>query len=126
MNRYIILGRDWLKQFDVYMNYDLGCLKVGKSYIKVEEDSHISFWVRLSKETVISPQTGKLCMCKVNRNPKLLSSKLPDVLATKDSVSRQEPGLLAINSIIKRNRQGRYPMFLLNNTNKSVNLKKVA
>ena len=42
MNRNIILGRDWLKHFGVHMYYDLGCIKIGKSYVKMEEDIHIS------------------------------------------------------------------------------------
>ena len=42
MNRNIILGRDWFKQFGVHIFYDLGCISVGKSYIILEEDLHIS------------------------------------------------------------------------------------
>ena len=34
MNRNIILGRDWLKQLAVSMYYDLGCIRIGKSYVK--------------------------------------------------------------------------------------------
>ena len=55
MNRNIILGRDWLKQFGVCMYYDLGCIRVGKSYVKLEEDLHISSIVRLATKTQIKP-----------------------------------------------------------------------
>ena len=67
----------------------------------MEEDIHISSLVRLSKETLISPQTGRLCMCKVKGNRKLFISKLHQVLGNEDSVPNQEPGLLTINSIAK-------------------------
>ena len=60
MNRNIILGRDWLKQFGVHMYYDLGCIRVGKSYVKMEEDIHISSLIRLKHKAVIKPQTHKL------------------------------------------------------------------
>ena len=48
MNRNIILGRDWLKQFGVHMYYGLGCIRIGKSYVKMEEDIHISSLARLT------------------------------------------------------------------------------
>ena len=56
MNRNIILGRDWLKQFGVCMYYDLGCIRVGRSYIKLEEDLHISSIVRLATKTKLNPK----------------------------------------------------------------------
>ena len=37
MNRNIILGRDWLRQFGVCMSYDIGCIEIDKSYVKMEE-----------------------------------------------------------------------------------------
>ena len=48
MNRNIILGRGLLKQFGVCMYYDLGCIRIGKSYFKMEEDAHISSLARLA------------------------------------------------------------------------------
>ena len=47
MNSNIILGRDWLKQFGVCMYYDLRCMRIGKSYVRNEEDTHISSLARL-------------------------------------------------------------------------------
>ena len=58
MNRNIIMSRDWLKQFDVCMNYDLGCIRIGKSYIKCE-DLHISSIARLTIETIIKTTMWK-------------------------------------------------------------------
>ena len=55
MNRNIILGRDWLKQSGVHMYYDLGCISIGKSYIKMEEDIHISSLARCPAHTIIRP-----------------------------------------------------------------------
>ena len=41
MNRNFILGREWLKQSGVCICYDLHCIRIGKSYFKMEEDIHI-------------------------------------------------------------------------------------
>ena len=121
MNRNIILGRDWLKQFGVHMYYDLGCIRVGKSYVKMEEDIHISSLIRLKHKTVIKPQTGKLCWGRVKGNIQLLKSKLHQVMSIENS---NEPGLMTTNSLVKINKHGKCPIFILNNTNKRIVLKK--
>ena len=47
MNRNLILGRDWLKQNGVRMYFDLGLLRIDKTYVQLQEDIHISSVVRL-------------------------------------------------------------------------------
>ena len=41
MNKNFILCTDWLKQFGVCIYFDLGSIRIGKSYVKME-DIHIS------------------------------------------------------------------------------------
>ena len=67
-NRNIILGRNWLKQFGVYMYYDLGCIRIGKLYVKMEEDIHIFSLARLTALTIIRLQTGMFCLCIAKGN----------------------------------------------------------
>ena len=56
----MILGRDWLKQFgDICMYCDLGCIRIGKSYVKIEKDIHISSLARLTTDTLIRPARQK-------------------------------------------------------------------
>ena len=47
----IILCRDWLKELGVGMYYDLGCIRIGKFYVRIEEDIHISSLARLITHT---------------------------------------------------------------------------
>ena len=68
------------------MYYDLGWIRVGKSYIKLEEDLHISSIARLTTETIIKPQSGKVCLCRVKGNEQVLNSKLHQVIATENSI----------------------------------------
>ena len=124
MNRNIILGRDWLKQSGVHMYYDLGCIRVGKSYIKLEEDLHISSIARLTTETIIKPQSGKVCLCRVKGNDQVLNYKLHHVIAAEKSTLNQEPRLIVVNSIVKVTKQGKILAFMINNTNKTINLSK--
>ena len=65
MNRNIIFGKDWLKQFGLCIYYDIRCIRVCKSYIKLEEDLHISSIARLTTETIRKPQSGEVCLCTV-------------------------------------------------------------
>ena len=124
MNRNIILGRDWLKLFGVCKHYDLGWIRSGKSYVQMEEDIHIYSLARLTAHTIITPQTGKFCLCIAKDKYQLLNSKLHQVIPTKDSTISREPGLLTVNSIVKTSKQGRFSVFLINNTNKPIQLRK--
>ena len=74
MKRNIILVRDWLKQFVVGMYCDLGCIQIGKSYVKMEEGMHISSLARLTVNTIMRPLPGKFCVCIAKRNKQLLNS----------------------------------------------------
>lgn len=40
-NRCVILGRDWLRMNGVRIYFDLGCLRIGKIYVKLQEDIYI-------------------------------------------------------------------------------------
>ena len=119
MNKNIILNRDQLKQFGAHMYYDLGCIRVGKSYIKLEKDFHISSIARLTTEAIIKPQSGKVCLCRVKGNEQVLNSKLHQVIAAEDSTLNQEPGPIVVNSIVKVTKQGKFLAFIINNTNKT-------
>ena len=89
MNRNIILGRDWLNQFGVHIYYDLGCIRIGKSYVKMEEDIHISSLARFTAHIIIAPQTGKFCLCKAKGNEQLLNYKFHQVIPTEDRPSAE-------------------------------------
>ena len=58
------------------MYYDLSSIQVGKSYVKIEEDIHISSLVRLGTNTIIKSQTRQLFWAKVKGNSQLSKTKL--------------------------------------------------
>ena len=119
MNRNV-LGRDWLKQFGVQMYCNLGCVQVGKSNVKGEEDFYISSHVRPGTKKTIKPQTGNLCWGKIMGNTQLSKTKLHQVMSIKEN---HEPSVIII---VKVNNQARFSIFTLNTTNKTTKLKKVA
>ena len=103
------------------MYYDLGCIWVGKSYVKMEEDIHISSLLRLGTKAIIKPEAGKVCWGKVKANSQLSKTNLHQVMSIKEN---QEPGLLNINSVVKVDEQGRSSLSILNTTTKINKLKK--
>ena len=72
INRNIILGGDWLKQFGVCISYNLGCIRMSKSYVKMEGDGCISSLARLTAHTIIRLQRGEFCLCIAKGNKQLL------------------------------------------------------
>ena len=49
LNRNFILGRDWLIQNGIRMYFDLGMLRIGRTFVKFEEDCHIASILRIGK-----------------------------------------------------------------------------
>jgi hypothetical protein len=58
MNRNVILGKDWLTQNGVRLYFDLGCLRIGKCYVSLEEDIKIAYIVRCAKDAVLKPHVA--------------------------------------------------------------------
>ena len=90
----------------------------------MEEDIHITSLARLTAHTVIKLQTGKSCLCIANGNKQLLNFKFLQVIPNEDSTISREPGLLMVKFILKTSKQGKFSMFLINDTNKCIWLRK--
>ena len=113
MNRNIILGREWFKQFGVCMYYDLGCIRIGKSHVEMNEDIQIYSLTRLTAHKIIRLQTKRFCLCIAKGNEQLLNSKFHQVIPTENSTISREPDLLTSNSIVTNSKQGKFSVFLL-------------
>ena len=56
MNRNVILGRHFLTNNGVRLYYDLGCLRINKHFVSLEEDLHIASLARLTQLVKLKPQ----------------------------------------------------------------------
>ena len=61
MKKNVILGIDFLKNNNVRLYYDLGCLRIKNAYVPFEEDMQISSRVRVASNQVLKPQTRIIC-----------------------------------------------------------------
>ena len=124
LNRKIILGRYWLIQNGVRMYFDLGCLRVGNTYVPLEEDIHIASIVRLAAKAVIKPQTAHVSQGKLKQNVGLNNEQLFQIASIENGYISNEPGLMIANSVIKPNITGKFPVLIVNDTNKTIKLRK--
>ena len=121
MNRNIILGLDFLKNNDVRLYYDLGCLRIKNSYVPFEEDIQIASLVRLTSDQTIKPQTSCVCNAKIQNNPDLPPT-LYQVSGVDKGYLSQEPGLMLANTVMKLHDQRTFPVMIVNTTNKTYHL----
>ena len=123
LNRNFILGRDWLKQNGIRMYFDLGMLRIGRMYVKFEEDCHIESILRLNRKIIIKPQSAKICHVRLNQGFQLPNSKVIEITPLNECIN-DEPGLHIRESITTSNNPIRIPIMIINETNRYYRLKK--
>ena len=123
INRNIILGQDFLRDKGVRLYYDLNCLRIGKSYIPFEEDLQIASLVRLTTDQIIKPQSSCVCNGKIRSNPDL-PPNIYQICEVDKGYLSHEPGLTLTNSVVKITNEGKFPVMIVNNTNKTFRLRR--
>ena len=76
MNQNMIVGCDWLTKNGVRLYLDLGSLRIGKTYVPLVEDIHISSVVRTTKKLILKLQTTNICQCRIRNSPDLPNTEL--------------------------------------------------
>lgn len=119
----MILGRDWLKQNGVRLYFDLGYLRVGKTYVRLE-DIHISSITRLQKKVILKPNSATVCHVKLNNSFNVGESKLLTLTELSTGFLSEQPEITICESINKVNNPHKVPVMLVNNSQKFINLKR--
>ena len=121
INRNLILGRDWLKQNWVLLYYDLGCLQ---TYMFLEEDIHVASIVRIASIVILKPQTANIGTGHLRHKIEGYDVGTLEMPSIENVYVGTEPGLMIGNAIVKPNKGGKFPVMIVNNTNKTMKLKK--
>ena len=125
LNRNFILGMDLLKDNgDIRIYFDLGMLRIGKTYVKLQEDCHISSILRLNKTTTIKPQSAMICHVKLNQGFQLTDSKTLEVTNRDAGCIQDEPGLRLREAVNTAKTPHKTPVMIVNETNKCYRLRK--
>ena len=67
---------------------------------------------------------GQMVMCRAKGNPRVFKLRLHQFISTENNIVSQEPGLVPINSIVRINKSGKFPVLIMNHTNKTIKIKK--
>ena len=124
LNRNFILGMDWLKDNGVRIFFDLGMLRIGKTYVKLQEDCNISSILRLNKKTTIKPQSAMICHVKLNQGFQLTDSKTLEVTNIDAGCIQDEPGLRLREAVNTAKTPHKIPVMIVNETNKCYRLRR--
>ena len=123
MNRNLILGHDWLKQNGVRMYFDLGFLRIDKTYVQLQEDIHISSVVRLRNKLVLKPLTSYAVDCRLQKNLGLDKEVLCELSEAEKGFISTEPGVKLVGSVSK-SKNRRLPIMIMNTTQKTIKLRR--
>ena len=124
LNKNFILGRDWLKEYGVRLYFDLGMLRIGKTYVKLDDDIHISSILRLNKKVKIEPQTAVICHVKLQKGFQIPDSRLLEVTNLDHGCILDEPGLTIRESVNTVRTPNKVPILIVNETNKCYRLRR--
>ncbi|KAL5018435.1 hypothetical protein ScPMuIL_004157, partial [Solemya velum] len=99
LSRNMLLGRDWMKKRGVRLYYDLGMIRVQKTYVKLQEDIHISSILRMAKKTLIKLQSAVVCYAKLNKGFQISGEGVIEINSIDKDCILDDPGLqVKINS----------------------------
>ena len=124
LNRNFILGRDWLTENGVRLYFDLGCLRVKKTYVQLQNDIHICSLLRVDRDIVLRPQTMTINYVKLNKGFQIPDSGLVEITNMDSDCIRGEPGLQLRGSVNKAIRNRKMPVMIINQTNRHYRLKR--
>lgn len=100
VNRSFILGRDRLVKNGVRLYFDIGSLRIGKTYVPMVEDIHIASILRACKKTILRPQTSTFCYAR-HKNHANFENKTVEVSAIDKYFINDEPGLMIGSSVLR-------------------------
>ena len=118
----MILGRDFLTTQVVRLYFDLGYLRIGKSYVAMQEDVHICSVLRLKRKAKLKPYSVNIITTHMSKP--IDGSQTIEIAALEYGHVDSEPGIV-INQSVATNPTGKkVPVMLTNNTGKSIYLKR--
>ena len=124
LSRNCILGKDFLAANSCRIYFDLNCIRIKGEYVAMQEDKCIASIIRLSKTTVLKPQTVYRLQGKLKNNPSITNNVDYEVCAVDTGCISQEPNLQLSNALIYLRSSRRVPVVITNHSNKHVRLKR--
>ena len=102
---------------------DLSLIRIHNAYVPLDNDIHISAISRLNKSVQLKPQTAYLIEAKLKNNPYFG----PNMECTVDKLDKgflYDQPEIELTPIVTTVRKGRFPIQIVNNSNKIIRLRK--
>ena len=124
LNRNLILGNDWLEKNGEIIYFNLMKLRVGSTYIPLEEDIHICSLVRATRDVVLPPQTARVCEVSLKDRPYFDRDSYFEIAPAEQGFIAEGLGLQVYSSGVQVSKQRRYPVLIANSTNKTYKIRR--
>ena len=123
LNRSVILGRDFLVKNKVWILMDLSLIRIHNAYVPLDNDIHVCAISRLNKSVKLKPQTAYLIEAKLKKNP-YFDQNMECVVDKIDRGFLYDQPELEVTPIVTKVRKGKFPIQIVNNSNKYIHLRK--
>ncbi len=120
----ILLGRDFLIQHKVKLDFDKGQFHLQGQVVPLESDSYLASLVRLTSRKVLKPQTVVMCWGRFRNQKHIHPPTLCTVTGIDTGFMNREPGLMVTNSVTRVRKNKAIPILICNNTNRTFTLEK--
>ena len=100
INKNVILGKEWMDKFGVWLYFDLQKLRICKTYAPLQPDLNIHALVRLKDDLVMKPQTSYTCTGKI-QDKKEFPPDCYEISQVTEGYVATEPGVLVSNSVVE-------------------------
>lgn len=118
----VILGRDCLKWHGMKIDFGKNVLQLQNENVPLESEAYLDSLVRVSKRTVLKPQTSSVVWGRF-KGQKQLSKKTDfSISAINTGFTTLEPGVMVTNTVTRVSKQKKFPFLICNNTNKTIRL----
>ena len=125
LNRNIILGNDFLVNNNARLYFDLKQIRLkGSYYIPFENDVFISSIARLSKTTLLKPNTAYLVKAQIKTLHPLKEKSVYKLEKLDKGFLAEQPEVELSESIAVLSNTRFFPVQLINNSNKHIRLKR--
>lgn len=120
----IILGRDFLRENQVKLNFQNETLEVRGQVVRLENDDYLASLIRMTQDRLIPPQSGIVCWGKARMQRQRDKKMICQIRGIETGHFAQEPGLMVANVVSRIKRKQAFPFLVTNNTNRHVRLRK--
>ena len=121
----MILGTDFLKKYEVNINYKNRTISLNNDTIQLESHNHMTSLGKAARNIKIKPNSTTICFVKARQQRNMLISENEYLVTRIDSgVLANEPGIYAADGLVKINSVRKFPIMIVISTNRHVNIKK--